>query len=511
MRANRDMDRMRHTMRSTLFSFASFALLVVAGACGELTGPESPSTPSDVVATLVSATSATVTWTPSPLNDGVISYSIFRNGEKVGESPTNTFTDTGLTPQTTYVYSVAANCESGIVSARSVETEQSTVTTVDVTAPAVIATSPVNGATGVSRAGTSTVTFSEPMDPATINTTTFNIRVTSTGAILPGTVTYTPATRVAEYIPSSALPNATNLTVTVTTGAKDLAGNALAAPFTVAWTTRDEEGPLVTATFPANGATGVPANSLLRVTFNEPVDATTVNGTSITLRVTSSGALVPATVTYNPDTRTATLTPSALLSENVAYTMTINGVRDPAGNVMPAPVQVSFTVQASPPVVTSITPSPGATGVAVNTTVQITFSEAMDPATITTTNIFLRNAATGALVPATVTYNAATSVATLTPSSPLSGTTSYITTITTGVRDLAGNPMAQNAEFVFTTVDTVAPTVVTTVPADDATGVAVNSTVQVIFNEAMDASTINAANITLRNTVTSAPVAATVT
>ena len=63
-------------------------------------------------------------------------------------------TDTGLAQQTTYVYSVAANCKGGVVSDRSVETEASTVTTVDITRPTVIATSPANGATGVSRAGT---------------------------------------------------------------------------------------------------------------------------------------------------------------------------------------------------------------------------------------------------------------------------------------------------------------------------------------------------------------------
>ena len=102
----------RTLMRKSLLSFAGLALATVtAMACGELTGPESPTTPSNVVATLASATSVNISWTPSPLNDGVVSYSIYRNGTKVGETvgTETTYTDTGLSPQTTYVYSVAAN------------------------------------------------------------------------------------------------------------------------------------------------------------------------------------------------------------------------------------------------------------------------------------------------------------------------------------------------------------------------------------------------------------------
>src|SRR5688572_13199186 len=106
MPATREMFTKRMTMRNALISMTSLTFLAAIGGCGELTGPESPSTPTGVVATLASPTSVTVTWTPSPLNDGVISYTIYRNGTEVGESATTSYTDTGLSPQTTYVYSV---------------------------------------------------------------------------------------------------------------------------------------------------------------------------------------------------------------------------------------------------------------------------------------------------------------------------------------------------------------------------------------------------------------------
>ena len=515
MRATRDTFMKLKSFRSAMLSAAAFTIVVaVMAGCGELTGPESPSTPTDVVATLVSTSSATVTWTPSPLNDGVISYTIYRNGNEVGESTTTSFTDTGLAQQTTYVYSVAANCKGGVISDRSAETAQSTITTVDITPPSVASTVPANGASNVSRAGTVTVTFSEPMDPATINSSTFNIRVKSSGTILPGTVTYNATTRVAELVPTGALPNLTTIVVTVTTGAKDLAGNPLAAPFTAEWTTRDEEGPTVTPNSPVNGALGVSPNATITVTFSEAVDATTVTSANLVLKVTSSGATVPGTVTYNPTTRVATFTPTSALSQNVNYTFTVSGVKDPQGNTMPAPFTLTFTVDTTPPTAT-ILPAGGASNIPTNSSVLVTFSEAMDASTINSTNITLKNTATSAIVPTTVTYNATTRVATITPTGPLSNGTNYTVTVTTAVKDAGGNPLAAPVVSTFTTSgvgDAIAPTIVAKSPAPGTTNVSRSTAVTVTFSEAMDPSTINSTNIRLAPaSALGSPVAATVT
>jgi methionine-rich copper-binding protein CopC len=503
---------MKRTVRSAFgFAAALIAASIAIAACGELTGPESPSTPTGVVATLASATSATVTWTPSPLNDGVISYSIFRNGTKVGESATTSYTDTGLAQQTTYVYSVAANCKGGIVSDRSAETAQSTVTTVDITPPRVLSTIPVNGATGVSRAGTATVTFSEPMDQATINPSTFNIRITSSGQILAGTVTYNTTTRVAEFVPSAPLPNLTNVTVTVTAGAKDLAGNALSPVFIASWTTRDEDGPTVILSSPVNGAPGVAPGAAITVTFSESVQASTVNTTNISLKLTSSGATVAGTLNFN-GTNIVTFTPSAPLAQG-NYTLTVNNVKDLGGNSMPAPFVITFTVDTTPPTVTAVSPT-AAQPVATTTAVQVTFSELMDVNTINTNTIQLRNSGTNALVPAVVTYNSTTNVATLTPSGPLSNATNYTVIVTTGVKDAAGNPLAVQFQSAFTTValaDTTAPTIVARSPGISAADIATNSNVTVTFSEAMNPVTINSTNITLRPTAGGADLTATVT
>jgi Fibronectin type III domain. len=394
MRALREFSMKNNIMRGFAAPFLSaLVLLTVASACGELTGPKSPSTPTGVTATLLSGTSVLVSWTPSPLNDGVIGYSIYRNGTKVGDSKTTSFTDTGLPQQQVFKYTVAANCTAGVISDQSPESAAATVTTLDVTPPRVTATSPANGQTAVSSFATVTATFSEPIDPTTINTTTFIVKITSTGAVVPGTVTYTATTRIAEFKPTSPLPNPALLTATVTTGVKDLAGNKLGADFSWTFTTRDDSPPSVISTSPADGATSVAPASAITATFSEAMDPTTITNSTITLKATSSGLGVNGTVSYNTSTHIATFLPNAPLSQTTGYTLTIAGsVKDLAGNQMGTAFSMSFTTgDTVPPTVLTVSPPNLATGVSPSTTVLVAFSEPMTASTITTSTIFLTN------------------------------------------------------------------------------------------------------------------------
>jgi chitodextrinase len=158
----------------------------------------------------------------------------------------------------------------------------------------------------------------------------------------------------------------------------------------------------------------------------------------------------------------------------------------------------------TPPTVTSTTPADGAAGVAVTTAPTAVFSEAMDAATITTATFELRDAA-DTLVPAAVSYVTATQTATLTPSSLLAAGTTYSATVKggpSGVKDSAGNALAADVGWSFTTgtaADTTPPTVTSTTPADGAAGVAVTTAPTAVFSEAMDAATITTATFALRS------------
>ena len=106
-------------------------------------------------------------------------------------------------------------------------------------------------------------------------------------------------------------------------------------------------------------------------------------------------------------------------------------------------------------------PANAATGVAINQKIGATFSEAMDPLTISTATFTLKQGTTP--VAGTVTYAAVGTTATFTPASGLAPLTTFTATITTGAKDLAGNPLLNNFAWSFTTgaaPDTTAPTVI---------------------------------------------------
>lgn len=227
----------------------------------------------------------------------------------------------------------------------------------DATRPRVTLTVPADGATGVAINTAITATFSEDMDPATITVTSFT--VTGPGATaVAGTVTYTFDARTAGFAPAAALPINTLFTATITTGATDLAGNALAgnqAPLPAAsnyvWTfttgaTADNTPPTVTLVNPANLATGVCLQRSVNATFSEQMDPATISIATFTLQVTGPplGPVLAGFVTYDVPSQVATLNPNADLLANTNYTATVTtGVRDLTGNAMAASNVWTFT------------------------------------------------------------------------------------------------------------------------------------------------------------------------
>jgi LmbE family N-acetylglucosaminyl deacetylase len=103
----------------------------------------------------------------------------------------------------------------------------------------------------------------------------------------------------------------------------------------------------------------------------------------------------------------------------------------------------------TPPTVASVVPAAGATGVGVGTAVSATFSEAIAPSSVTTADFVLRDGG-GTAVAASVSGSGST--ATLQPSAALSPTTTYTATLAAGgVKDLAGNALAADYSWSFTT------------------------------------------------------------
>ncbi len=322
----------------------------------------------------------------------------------------------------------------------------------DTVPPKVSTRAPAENATSVSTGTAVTATFSEAVTG--VSGSTMVLRTKSTGATVAATVTYNATSRTATLKPSSALAVGSSYTTTLTGGIRDAAGNSLPVTswtFTTATSTGDVNAPVISARAPLSGATNVATNSSVTATFNEPV--TGVTGTSVQLKSKATGALVTATVTYDATNRRATLKPSAQLTVSSSYTVSLsNAIQDAAGNRLAA-VAWTFTTAATAadvtrPTLVSRSPVPSATGVARTSVVTATFSEPITGIAASTVKFTVNSS--GVSVGATVTYDGASRKLTIRPSAALASGTTYRVTLTTGLRDLAGNAFV-GATWTFTT------------------------------------------------------------
>jgi O-glycosyl hydrolase/methionine-rich copper-binding protein CopC len=230
--------------------------------------------------------------------------------------------------------------------------------------------------------------------------------------------------------------------------------------------------------------------------FNEVMNASTFTSSTFTL-TPAGGTAITGNVSYSAGTSTAVFTPASPLAYNTVYTANITtGVQNPAGTALGANYTWSFTTATGPaPTVTAVTPGDGSTGVAAGTTVTATFSEAMSASTITASTFTLTPQG-GAAVSATVSYNAATLTATLTPKTALTAGKIYTAAVTTGVVGATGSALANVNSWSFTTAQGPVPTVTGVTPASGLNA-SIPSTVTATFSEAMDSTTVTASTFTL--------------
>jgi hypothetical protein len=333
------------------------------------------------------------------------------------------------------------------------------------TAPTVTAVAPVNNATGVPTNNTIiTAAFSQPMAPIT-GGASFTLTAAAPNPAPVGTVALDPTSTIATFTLANgtSLEASTQYTATIT-GATSLAtGLALVNPYVWHFTTGIATGatrPMVSLTIPATtlpGPTlGAPTNTAIAAVFTEDMSPSTINAASFTLTTPGPGGNPAGTVTYAVGSRTAVFTPTAVLAAGATYTATITtAATDLAGNALAGNQAAlpsasdyvwTFTTSAATdiisPTITLTAPADLATGVALNSAVNATFSKAMDPLTITTATFRVQKDGTppGTALAGSIVYDVATRVATFTPESNLTTATTYIATVT-GARDLAGNPL----------------------------------------------------------------------
>jgi hypothetical protein len=278
-------------------------------------------------------------------------------------------------------------------------------------------------------------TFTEPVLAVSAATFTLAPFDDSANAVA-GHVTYDPVTRVARLVPDVRLRFSTRYVVTLADTITDARGQALDGARSWSFTTeRDDEGPRLLSVDPPPGTPSVAVSPVLVLTFSEPVHfpfgavVLVSNGMSVGI---SPNAFAISTLVFEP----------ANLAPHTLHTLTLTEfVVDLVGNPLQnAPVSTTFTTDDDlvAPTVVFTSPPDGQDFVGVTIKPTARFSE---PVTgISSTSVTLTTDT--ATIPATVTYDANTRTARLTPTAVLAAGTPYTMRLGPAIQDASGNSLA---------------------------------------------------------------------
>jgi len=252
--------------------------------------------------------------------------------------------------------------------------------------------------------------------------------------------------------PTEPFAETTGYYVEVSTGAfRDVAGNAFAGIHggaTWNFTTGDVTPPTVLSLWPAKDATDVAWNTDLQIVFDEPVRLGTGQ---ITIKRASDDVTVEAISVSSGQVavsdKTVSIVPAVTLTGNTSYYVEVAGsaIEDLNGNGfagISGPTGWNFTVGETPPAVLALSPITGAAGVALESSLKITFDRPMQKGS---GDIIIRRTADDSLFQTIsvaddrVTISVAT--VTIQPAPMLERRMSYYVELDAGVwEDLSGNP-----------------------------------------------------------------------
>ena len=261
---------------------------------------------------------------------------LLTSGNTIQITPSSNLT-AGTSPTSTYYYinvTTGVQDASGVGLASAYQGYFYTGTGTDATPPTVLGVAPPNNQQNVGLNGLVVVTFSKPMNPITVNSTTVSLSYGTSSTVIPATISFNSTVTQATFTPTAPLPPSATITVAITNGVQDLAGNAVTAQSTTfkTATAANTVGPTITVT-PPNAATNVPTNSVVVIQFSEPVNAQTVSPNYNYLYDSTSGQTIPANLTVSADGLTATLTPTGPLPVGTLISVYSSYAQDLSGNI----------------------------------------------------------------------------------------------------------------------------------------------------------------------------------
>ncbi|MDH5763134.1 MAG: Ig-like domain-containing protein [Nitrospinota bacterium] len=232
-----------------------------------------------------------------------------------------------------------------------------------------------------------TVEFSEPIDPASLTTTSFQVFDDNYNSItgeytfdpLPGTIQVDPGGTRASFIADPLLPRAHWMMISLSAEVTDRAGNPL-LPYEEWIRTDNEEdttSPALISHFPENTMSGLPLNSVVWLFFSETLSQE--NDFLSEVKITTGGVEVSGSFSMEYGNREVMFVSESPFLPGADYTVTVGpNIRDMAGNTLGTPTGFSFqtgvSIAANQASVAYYEPAPGTT-VPTNAKFMARFSE----------------------------------------------------------------------------------------------------------------------------------------
>ncbi len=216
-------------------------------------------------------------------------------------------------------------------------------TAIDLTPPAVLSILPENGATGIPPTTTEVlVTFSKPIDPATVSTDTFAITHEGPTAVetVPGT--YSVSTNMVYFLPDSLSPE-TRYDVTLSPGITDTNGVSLGDTLTSYFVTGSDQFAVISVE-PAEGSENVPLGAEINIVFNQPVQVFGFDDANFHLDILSSGEWwhQDGEILWNDDYTRLTFIPY-MLEPFHEYSINLQDINSLTGGYIPSYTSFFYT------------------------------------------------------------------------------------------------------------------------------------------------------------------------
>jgi hypothetical protein len=370
--------------------------------------------------------------------------------------------------------------------------------TLDESPPVLLHVSVSEGAQNQARDGSFTFTFQERIAAASLTPDSLYLR-DGFGRHYPGSRKALGHTVV--FAPFAELPGERDFTLVMTTAVTDVAGNALQNGSAIQFRTWDDhDRPSVVSIWPAEGSTGISPLVQPTYTFNESMDADSVEVSSLRFE-DEFHSIVPFVVHASADQRTLRIEPLWPLQPHRRYILTFllgaAAVTDVSGNSLNDTQSLSFTTgdDAVAPVLLRSDPAAGQTRISGNAVITLEFDEALDPSWV---DQRLARMSAGDEEIVALIEQSLPNVLRLTPVAQLPTDRQCLVTVQgghEGLRDLAGNVLAEDLVFGFTTSSDDRLPNVQMLPANGATNVPRGSCVSLIFATPMDPATLLASTI----------------